>query len=178
MHAYVRAHVQFAPAMQFSCLRWVLIPTHSWLVWQVSMLHGDVKPENVIVVLDGQGQVEHARLIDFGLAFKSRGLMQRNMYIQSRWYRSPEVLLGIPATTQIDVWSLACVVVEMFAGEPPFRGQASYEQMLLIMDATGLPTQRLRDNCEQSTLKKVAEMEETVKCRWLLHLGLTVGSCR
>jgi hypothetical protein len=50
--------------------------------------------------------------------------------------------------------------------------------MLLIMDATGLPTQRLRDNCEQSTLKKVAEMEETVKYRWLLHLGLTVGSCR
>ena len=142
------------------------------------MLHGDVKPENVIVVLDGQGQVEHARLIDFGLAFKSRGLMQRNMYIQSRWYRAPEVLLGIPATTQIDVWSLACVVVEMFAGETPFRGQASYEQMLLIMDATGLPTQRLRDNCEQSTLKKVAEMEEAVKDRWLRNLGLTVGSCR
>ena len=77
------------------------------------MLHGDVKPENVIVVLDDQGQVEHARLIDFGLAFKSRGLMQRNMYIQSRWYRSPEVLLGIPVSLCV-LWLLSQCIILIF----------------------------------------------------------------
>ena len=43
-------------------------------------------------------------------------------YIQSRFYRSPEVLLGIPYNLAIDVWSLGCILVEMHTGEPLFAG--------------------------------------------------------
>ena len=46
---------------------------------QESMLHGDLKPENIIVVMDAAGQVLRARLIDFGLAFR-RHHLKRNMY--------------------------------------------------------------------------------------------------
>eukprot|EP00961_Rhodomonas_salina_P294045 3934226-Rhodomonas_salina.1 len=66
----------------------------------VKMLHGDLKPDNVILHEDR----EHVQLIDFGLA-SSTHKMQKNMYIQSRWYRSPEVLLGLPATAQVDMWT-------------------------------------------------------------------------
>lgn len=43
-------------------------------------------------------------------------------YIQSRFYRSPEVLLGIPYDLAIDMWSLGCILVEMHTGEPLFAG--------------------------------------------------------
>lgn len=44
-------------------------------------------------------------------------------YIQSRFYRSPEVLLGIPYDLAIDMWSLGCILVEMHTGEPLFSGK-------------------------------------------------------
>lgn len=44
-------------------------------------------------------------------------------YIQSRFYRSPEVLLGIPYDLPIDMWSLGCILVEMHTGEPLFSGK-------------------------------------------------------
>ena len=49
-------------------------------------------------------------------------MMQIYQYIQSRFYRSPEVLLGIPYDLAIDMWSLGCILVEMHTGEPLFAG--------------------------------------------------------
>jgi len=43
-------------------------------------------------------------------------------YIQSRFYRSPEVLLGRQYDMAIDMWSLGCILVEMHVGEPLFSG--------------------------------------------------------
>lgn len=48
--------------------------------------------------------------------------LQIYQYIQSRFYRSPEVLLGIPYDLAIDMWSLGCILVEMHTGEPLFSG--------------------------------------------------------
>lgn len=63
-------------------------------------------------------------------------------YICSRYYRAPELILGQdkygPA---IDVWSIGCVIAEMFLGEPIFPGQSSKDQMIKIMDLLGTPTQ-------------------------------------
>ena len=49
-------------------------------------------------------------------------VVQIYQYIQSRFYRSPEVLLGIPYDLAIDMWSLGCILVEMHTGEPLFAG--------------------------------------------------------
>jgi len=155
-----------------------VLRTLKFLATEMSMLHGDIKPENIMLVYDDAGQISVARVIDFGLAFRSRGDLKRNMYIQSRWYRSPEVLLGIPATPQIDVWSFGCMLVEMFTGECPFRGTDSYDQMLLIMDAMGMPSQQLRSHCEETTLEKLDEMSAIVSKRWQKHFGLAPGQAR
>ncbi len=58
-------------------------------------------------------------------SFKSFFLFDFQMfhYIQSRFYRSPEVLLGIPYDLAIDMWSLGCILVEMHTGEPLFSGK-------------------------------------------------------
>ena len=52
-------------------------------------------------------------------------------YIQSRFYRSPEVLLGIPYDLAIDMWSLGCILVEMHTGEPLFSGKDEVSKVLL-----------------------------------------------
>lgn len=55
-------------------------------------------------------------------------------YIQSRFYRSPEVILGMGYSCAIDVWSLGCILVELFVGEPLFAGLTEHEQMCKICD--------------------------------------------
>ena len=58
-------------------------------------------------------------------------LEQIYQYIQSRFYRSPEVLLGLPYDLAIDMWSLGCILVEMHTGEPLFAG--SNEVCMLLI---------------------------------------------
>lgn len=66
---------------------------------------------------------EHSLCRLFSLASLSLFLRsQIYQYIQSRFYRSPEVLLGIPYDLAIDMWSLGCILVEMHTGEPLFSG--------------------------------------------------------
>ena len=71
--------------------------------------HCDVKPDNILYVSDEENDI---MLIDFGSA--TTAPTGRGQYIQSRFYRSPEVMLGLPYTSQIDVWSAGCVIVELF----------------------------------------------------------------
>lgn len=88
--------------------------------------------------------------------------LQKNMYIQSRWYRSPEVLLGIPATTAIDIWSIGCLAAEAFLGFAPFRGYDSFDQMQRISEILCLPNERMRGDCEPATIAKLDELEASL----------------
>lgn len=62
--------------------------------------------------------------------------MQIYQYIQSRFYRSPEVLLGMPYDLAIDMWSLGCILVEMHTGEPLFSGSNEVKFILLHCNKT------------------------------------------
>ncbi|KAG7277964.1 hypothetical protein CRUP_022134 [Coryphaenoides rupestris] len=76
----------------------------------LGIIHGDLKPENIMVSAQGQ-----AKLIDFGLSyFVSDELAGTTL--QSLPYRSPEILLGLPFTGAIDMWSLDCVAAELLTG--------------------------------------------------------------
>jgi len=66
-------------------------------------------------------------------------------YIQSRFYRSPEVLLELEYSHGIDMWSLGCILVEMHTGEPIFSGQNEFDQMYKICQVLGLPPNNLID---------------------------------
>lgn len=77
------------------------------------------------------------KLIDFGSSCISS--KRSYTYIQSRFYRSPEVLLGLKYTHKIDIWSLGCVLVELHTGEPLFGGKDQLDQMFRIVTLLGLP---------------------------------------
>jgi len=101
---------------------------------EIRLIHCDLKPENIMVVKHNQTRVN---VIDFGSA--CFGEEQGSPYVQSRFYRSPEVLLGIPYTTQIDMWSFGCILFEMHTGRPLFTGKDAEDQLLKITSLLGLP---------------------------------------
>eukprot|EP01138_Halocafeteria_seosinensis_P002593 gb/GECG01002651.1/.p1 GENE.gb/GECG01002651.1/~~gb/GECG01002651.1/.p1 ORF type:complete len:543 (+),score=58.25 gb/GECG01002651.1/:1-1629(+) len=83
------------------------------------LIHTDLKPENVLVKSYSRCDV---KLIDFGSScFVSDRL---SSYIQSRSYRAPEVTLGLPYGPKIDIWSLGCVLAELFTGDVLFVNEA------------------------------------------------------
>jgi len=55
-------------------------------------------------------------------------------YIQSRFYRSPEVILGHTYSMAIDMWSLGCILAELYTGYPLFPGESEVEQIACIME--------------------------------------------
>jgi serine/threonine protein kinase len=88
-------------------------------VHTLGLVHSDVKPENILLGSYSRAQI---KLIDFG---SSCYLTDRqSSYIQSRSYRAPEVVLGLPYDGKIDVWSLGCVVAEMFTGDVTFQNDS------------------------------------------------------
>ena len=68
-----------------------------------------------------------------------------NTYIQSRFYRSPEVLLGLPYDGAIDIWSLGCITAELFLGLPLFPGVSEHNQLSRIVDMLGPPPDLMMD---------------------------------
>ncbi|KAI9332696.1 kinase-like domain-containing protein [Obelidium mucronatum] len=107
----------------------------------VQVIHCDLKPENILLCSNGSTKV---KVIDFG----SSCFIQEKAYtyIQSRFYRSPEVILGLSYSTPIDMWSLGCILFELFSGEPLFSGQTEHDQLLRIMDLIGLPPRSMLDS--------------------------------
>lgn len=62
---------------------------------------------------------------------------ERYSYIQSRFYRSPEIIIGYPYGHGIDIWSLGCILVEMHTGDPLFGGADSHDQLFKITQLCG-----------------------------------------
>lgn len=80
------------------------------------VVHGDLKPENVAI-----DNSKGASLLDFGSGWVD-GTMNDGC-AQTVYYRAPEVVLRIGYSFPVDMWSLGCMLVEMFTGEPLFPGQ-------------------------------------------------------
>lgn len=109
------------------------------------LIHCDLKPENILL---RTLQTPSIKLVDFGSACHEEQTVYT--YIQSRFYRSPEVLLGVPYTSSIDMWSLGCIAAELFLGLPIFPGTSEYNQISRIVEMLGLPPQYMLDTGRQA----------------------------
>ena len=88
------------------------------------IIHCDLKPENVLLKHNNRSGV---RVIDFGSAcYETRRYFK---YIQSRFYRAPEVILHLEYGTAIDRWSLGVMLVELHCGLPLFDGRTEASQL-------------------------------------------------
>nr|CDS17899.1 homeodomain interacting protein kinase 3 [Echinococcus granulosus] len=109
----------------------------------LGLIHADLKPENIMLVCPTDGIMRYrVKVIDFGSACHSSKAVQ-NTYLQSRYYRAPEILLGLPFNEAIDMWSLGCVIAELFLGWPLYPGSSEYDQIRYIVETQGLPPRDL-----------------------------------
>ncbi|MES1907681.1 MAG: hypothetical protein MHM6MM_000755 [Cercozoa sp. M6MM] len=96
------------------------------------VIHSDLKPENIL--LDSLDNTD-ITVIDFGSScFQFQTMFS---YIQSRFYRAPEVLLGAPYSCGIDMWSLGLIAAELFVGLPLLPGRDEHDQIRRIIECVG-----------------------------------------
>jgi len=94
------------------------------------------------------------KVSDFGCGFY--GKQTSAGYIQSRFYRAPEVILESSCDPSIDIWSLGCLLSELYTGEPLFPGRNTQDQLQRIISIIGQPPPELLQHCPED-LKKVSE---------------------
>ena len=112
----------------------------------LNILHCDLKPENIML----NSEKSKITIIDFGSAcFVNRRVFT---YIQSRYYRAPEVILEIGYDYKIDMWSLGCVIAELWTGRPIFPGKDELDQLFCMIDVIGLPPAYLLENSPKCQL--------------------------
>ncbi|MEE6477932.1 hypothetical protein FKM82_011676 [Ascaphus truei] len=100
----------------------------------LGLIHADLKPENIMLV-DPSRQPYKVKVIDFGSASHvSKAVC--STYLQSRYYRAPEIILGLPFCEAIDMWSLGCVIAELFLGWPLYPGASEYDQIRIYLPDT------------------------------------------
>ncbi|XP_047450729.1 homeodomain-interacting protein kinase 1-like [Mugil cephalus] len=133
----------------------------------LGITHTDVKPDNIMLV-DRIRQPLRVKLIDFGLSMYPWQAKQ-GMRLQTPSYRAPEIILGLPFTEAIDIWSLGCVMAIMVFGVTLFPGRMEYDVIKFITDLLGPAPQHLlnagkkllmyfkREDCGQWQLKTPEE---------------------
>ncbi|GJJ12423.1 hypothetical protein Clacol_006665 [Clathrus columnatus] len=117
------------------------------LMRQHHIVHCDLKPENVLLRHPCKSGI---KVIDFGSSCFEHEKVYT--YIQSRFYRSPEVILGMNYHTAIDMWSLGCILAELYTGYPIFPGENEQEQLSCIMEVLGLPDKDLINRSSRKRL--------------------------
>eukprot|EP01134_Creolimax_fragrantissima_P000392 CFRG0392T1 len=102
------------------------------------VMHRDLKPSNILVMPD-----ETIKIGDWGLA-RTFGIPLRTFTneVVTMWYRAPEIILGSTYTPAVDMWSFACIFVELFAGEVLFSGSSEISSLFRIFRVLGTPTER------------------------------------
>ncbi|KAL8584809.1 hypothetical protein ACOMHN_037514 [Nucella lapillus] len=138
---------------------------------ELNLIHADLKPENIMLVDPGR-QPYRVKVIDFGSASYANKAMC-STYLQSRYYRAPEILLGLPFSEAIDMWSLGCVIAELFLGWPLYPGSSEYDQIRYISQTQGLPPEHMLNRASKTTRFFMHESNETTGFQIFYRLKTT-----
>jgi serine/threonine-protein kinase PRP4 len=103
------------------------------------VVHCDLKPDNILVSADKKT----IKLCDFGTAVDKRDVMERTEYLVSRFYRAPEIILGMDIGYGIDMWAIGCTAYELWTGKILFTGRTNNQMIKSFIDCLGWPTERL-----------------------------------
>ncbi|KAL7342095.1 kinase-like domain-containing protein [Rhodotorula toruloides] len=102
------------------------------LMRKCEIMHADLKPDNILV----NESKSTLKVSDLGSA---SDVTENDItpYLVSRFYRAPEIILGLPYDYSLDVWSIACTLYELYTGKILFPGRTNNHMLLLIMETKG-----------------------------------------
>ncbi|KAL1958280.1 hypothetical protein VTO42DRAFT_4788 [Malbranchea cinnamomea] len=110
------------------------------LLRKCNILHADLKPDNLLV----NENRNILKVCDLGSASPASE-NEITPYLVSRFYRAPEIILGIPYDYAIDVWSIGCTLFELYSGKILFTGRTNNQMLRSIMECRGkFPSKLLR----------------------------------
>jgi serine/threonine-protein kinase PRP4 len=99
-----------------------------------NIIHADIKPDNMLVTED----FNTVKLCDFGSAMESGSAdAVPTPYLVSRFYRAPDIILGVVPTPAVDLWSVGVTVAEIFLGRLLFQGHSNNEMLGAFMETMG-----------------------------------------
>lgn len=102
-----------------------------------SIVHADLKPDNILT----DEKCTILKICDLGTAIdKSDAATAHNEitpYLVSRFYRAPEIMLGMPHDYAIDMWSIGCTLYEMYTGKILFTGSSNNQMLKAIIEVRG-----------------------------------------
>ncbi|XVF54649.1 hypothetical protein PTKIN_Ptkin05aG0198200 [Pterospermum kingtungense] len=104
------------------------------------VLHRDLKTSNLL--FNNQGEL---KICDFGMARQyGSPLKPYTTKVVTQWYRAPELLLGAKKySIAVDMWSVGCIMAELLAKDPLFKGTSEIDQLRKIYDTLGTPSERI-----------------------------------
>eukprot|EP01135_Chromosphaera_perkinsii_P002421 Nk52_evm27s223 gene=Nk52_evmTU27s223 len=111
------------------------------LLQRCRILHADIKPDNIMV----NESNSYLKLCDFGSALSASDIALTS-YVGSRYYRAPELILGMKYDTAIDMWAVGVTLFELFTGRVLFHGKTNNDMLKSIMEVKG--------KCSRKMIKK------------------------
>uniref|UniRef100_A0A8C2FZP7 non-specific serine/threonine protein kinase n=1 Tax=Cyprinus carpio TaxID=7962 RepID=A0A8C2FZP7_CYPCA len=109
------------------------------------VIHRDIKSDSILLTSDGR-----IKLSDFGFCAQvSKEVPKRKSLVGTPYWMAPEVISRLPYGTEVDIWSLGIMVMEMVDGEPPYFNEPPLQAMRRIRD--NLPP-RLKDSHKVSSV--------------------------
>ncbi|KAG8708131.1 U4/U6 small nuclear ribonucleoprotein prp4 [Ceratobasidium sp. 395] len=102
------------------------------LLKKTNVMHADIKPDNILV----SENKTVIKICDLGSA---SDVSENDItpYLVSRFYRAPEIILGLPYDAAIDIWSIGCTLYELFTGKILFPGRTNNQMLLHMMELKG-----------------------------------------
>jgi serine/threonine-protein kinase PRP4 len=123
------------------------------------VIHLDLKPDNVLVSADKKT----IKLADFGTAVDKRDIIERTEYLVSRFYRAPEIILGMDISYPVDMWAVGCTVYELWTGKILFTGRSNNQMVKAFMDCLGWPSEKLLRKARATNILEHFEVGSTLK---------------
>ncbi|EIW72735.1 hypothetical protein TREMEDRAFT_25323 [Tremella mesenterica DSM 1558] len=102
------------------------------LMRKCNIVHADIKPDNILVTENKAS----LKVCDLGSASDVVD-GEITPYLVSRFYRAPEIILGLSYDTAIDMWSVGCTLYELYTGKILFPGRSNNHMLLLMMEVKG-----------------------------------------
>ncbi|EMG48861.1 Mitogen-activated protein kinase [Candida maltosa Xu316] len=131
------------------------------LIHSARVIHRDLKPSNILV-----NEQCDLKICDFGLARldakhynldcnSQSKISMLTEYVATRWYRAPEIMLSASNySTAIDIWSVGCILAELLTYTPLFPGTDYINQLKLIFEVLGTPSEEDLEIIKSERAKK------------------------